>query len=91
MTSPFAYSSIEKHTGPSAFERGELEQYDWDELIAVAADGDLSQYDIIENKVTLKQIGVFLMYRKRKFDSVEGAHCNVPLQERRDPVKLDER
>jgi len=39
---------------------------DWDELIAAASDGDISQYHYIKEKVNLKQIAVFIDYRIKK-------------------------
>ena len=39
---------------------------DWDELIAAASDGDISQYHYIKEKVNLKQIAVFIEYRIKK-------------------------
>jgi len=46
---------------------GRGETFDWDELIAVACDGDLSQYDVVVHKRTLRQIAVFLKYRAQKY------------------------
>jgi len=36
----------------------------------VVADGDISQYHFIREKITLKQIAVFLDYRKKKFEAM---------------------